>query len=108
MKHFHGSTHFRFTADALSGGTAQPFDLRHELNAMYTTCMVVIRPLERKAKMTKIDIDLYKKTSVLMGEAAEQLEVLNWCDFMRELDAENLKKALKAFDEETEKMRVTA
>lgn len=110
MKHFHGTSHFRFDIDGMiGGGTTEPRSMRDILNAAYTSCMVIIRPLEqKKGKRTAAEFALWKKTSKRMGEAAEQLEILNWCDYMAELDAENLKAAIAEFDAETEQLKAEA
>ena len=84
----------------------QPFDLRAELNRAYTACMLIVRPLERKTgKRTPAEMALWKKTSARMGEIAEQLEILNWIEFMPELDAEKRAKFIAAFDAETMAMK---
>jgi hypothetical protein len=88
---------------------AKPFNLRDELNRAWTACSLVTRPIEqKKGKWTKAEIELYKKMNARLGEIAEQLEVLNLCNFIQEFDAENLKKAITAFDAETEQMRKAA
>jgi predicted sugar kinase len=78
-----------------------PVSFRSILNREWTACMVIVRPLEQKKSRTKAEIDLLKKMNARMGEIAEQLELLNLCDFIQEFDAEDLRIALQAFDTET-------
>lgn len=87
----------RINRDQTSSG--EPLPMRSILNNAVFESLAVIR----MGKATKPD--KLAKAEATKAEADEQLKLLNLCDFIREFDAANLKKAIEAFDAETERMR---
>lgn len=80
---------------------ARPFNLRDELNKAYTAQMVKARAV-RGSRNPK-DVAVFKRATEQMADLSEQLTLLDACEMgvIQELDAEDLRIALQAFDTET-------
>lgn len=77
----------------------RPLPMRSILN----NAVFVALADERRGKATRKP-ELVAEAKATIDEAADQLQLLNWCEYARELEAERLRKAIEKFDAETKQV----